>query len=113
MKKIIASLIVSSVPLISLAQSTTIETLIEKLSGIVKSLMPILVGIAVVYFIWKVIQYTMAGDEGKKEEAKLGIFWGIIGLFVIISVWGLVYFLQDSLGIYEGTGVKVPVFPTY
>jgi len=59
---------------------------------------PVLGAIAILYFIWEVIQYTIAGDEDKKKAAKSGVIWAIVGIFVIFSIWGLVHILQNTFG---------------
>ena len=35
-------------------------------------------------------------DEGKSEGVKRGLVWGVLGVFVLVSVWGILYFLQRS-----------------
>jgi hypothetical protein len=49
-----------------------------------------------------------AGDEGAKEQGKQIMIYGIIALFVMTAVWGLVGFIGDAIGI-EGDGdIEVP-----
>ncbi|MFT6829799.1 MAG: hypothetical protein ACJAV6_000636, partial [Candidatus Paceibacteria bacterium] len=38
----------------------------------------------------------------KRNEKKQQIFWGIIGLFVIVSIWGLVAVVGRSFGLFAG-----------
>ncbi|MCD5390215.1 MAG: pilin, partial [Candidatus Pacebacteria bacterium] len=59
----------------------------------------ILVTAAIVYFIFGVIRYVIAGDADKKEEAKSVIVRGVIGLFFILSIWGVIVMLQNTLGL--------------
>lgn len=67
--------------------------------GIIPPLIPVLVGIAVLVFIWGVIKYLTAADDPEKaKEGMKTITWGVIGLFVIISVWGLVAILVNLFG---------------
>ena len=114
MKKILTSLTISLIPVMVLADGQTIPGLITELSTFLKTLLPIFVSIAVLYFVWEVIKYTISENEDKKKEAKSGIAWGIIGLFVIICVWGLVKVVENTLGIDETTtSVTLPQFPTY
>jgi hypothetical protein len=39
----------------------------------------------------------MSGSEPEKEKAKNVMLWGLVALFVMVSVWGIVYFLQSDL----------------
>ena len=52
---------------------------------------PVLLGIAVVVFIWGVIKYMVTSeDPAKKEGAKRVLVIGVIGIFILVSVWGFV-----------------------
>jgi uncharacterized membrane protein YuzA (DUF378 family) len=52
---------------------------------------------AVVYFLWGVFHFVKAaGDEKARDSGKQQIIYGIVGIAVMVSVWGLVNFLTDS-----------------
>ncbi|MFA6324935.1 MAG: hypothetical protein WCX46_01785 [Candidatus Paceibacterota bacterium] len=71
------------------------------------SIIPVLFTLALVVFIWGVIQYVInTGEEKKKAEGKQFIIWGIIALAVMVSVWGLVSILTNTFDLTDG-GVKV------
>jgi preprotein translocase subunit SecG len=65
----------------------------------------IAIALAFAWFIWGVISYTMSSDEDKKKAAKSQMIWGVIAIAVIVSIWGLVAFLQSFFGV---TGNTVP-----
>ncbi len=44
-------------------------------------------------------QLINAGDETARTEARNIMIWGIIALFVMVSVWGLVNVLDDTFGL--------------
>ncbi len=73
--------------------------ILERIQVLLNSLMPILIGIAVLYFMWGVITYVISGDDQKKKEARMHIINGLIGLFVILSFWGIVAVINNTLGI--------------
>ena len=76
----------------------SIEGLIDRFGDIIKSLIPITVGLALVVFFWGLVKFIAAADsEDAKKQAKSVMIWGLIALFVMISVWGLVRFIQDAL----------------
>ncbi|MFZ3043887.1 MAG: hypothetical protein WA058_02135 [Minisyncoccia bacterium] len=62
---------------------------------------PLIFAFAFVAFIWGVIQYFfLHGDEEKSRGAgRQFILWGILGMVVLLSVWGLVRLLLSTLGI--------------
>jgi hypothetical protein len=109
MKKVLAIAVVSIFPVLAFAQD--LQGLLGITKNIINMLVPILIGLAVVYFLWQVIQYTVSGDEDKKKEAKMGMLWGIIGIFVMVSVWGLVSVVSNTTGIGQGGATNVPNLP--
>ena len=75
---------------------------ISGLQEIIGLLLSVVIGLGVIWFVWSVIKYTIA-EADKKEEAKQQMLWGIIGLTVIVSVWGIVAILRNFFGV-EGSG---------
>ncbi|MGB8815704.1 MAG: pilin [Minisyncoccia bacterium] len=98
MKKILVSSLglVAFAPVLAFAAINSLYGLMGFVTDVVRWAGPTLGAIAILYFIWQVIQYTVAGDEDKKKEAKNGIIWAVVGIFVIFSVWGLVGILQNT-----------------
>jgi len=55
-----------------------------------------------------VVQYiTAGGDEEKRKAGRNTMLYGIIGLFVMVAVWGLVNVLISTFGL----DTAVPVVP--
>jgi hypothetical protein len=85
---------------VSAQQLTGVKTLVGSIGEIVGSLIPIVFALALLYFFWGVGKYILAaGDEGAKEQGKNIMIGGIIALFVMTFVWGLVKFVGDALDI--------------
>jgi hypothetical protein len=40
--------------------------------------------------------FHMIGSEEKREDGKTAVYYGIIGLFVMMSIWGLVNILDAT-----------------
>ncbi|MDQ5901685.1 MAG: hypothetical protein QG580_400 [Patescibacteria group bacterium] len=75
-----------------------------------RSVWPLLISLSVIVFIIGVIKYIKNGDDSKaREEGRNFMIYGIIGLFVMISVWGLVGVLQGTFGL--GNSVFIPQLP--
>ena len=56
-----------------------------------------LVSLAVVSFVYGIIQYFLYPDnEEKRKAGKQFMFWGIVTLFVMVSIWGLVGILSNT-----------------
>ncbi len=97
---LIATLIPSIVFAIAPEPSPTgLADILNTISKLLSSVIPILIIIAVIYFIWSIIQYTLSTDDEAKKGARKGIVTGLIGLFIIISFWGIVYVLQDTFNV--------------
>ncbi len=72
---------------------------------------PTLIACAVVYFLYGVLQYVIMGDdEEKKEKAKTTILYGIVGIFVMVSVYGLVTLVKRTFNIQEQP-ITIPQLP--
>jgi hypothetical protein len=64
---------------------------------------PLLIGVALLVFVWGVVMFMVSNDDRARGEGKRRMVWGVIGLFVIVSVWGLVALLGTLLGIRGAT----------
>ena len=90
-------------PVVVFAQ--TIAGLLGIVNDIFNFVIPILITLALIYFLWGVGRYVMAqGDESGQTEARGMMIHGIIALFVIVSVWGLVALLNSTFEINAGGG---------
>ena len=78
---------------------TGLTGVIAKISELLNAILPVLISFGVLYFIWGVIQYMIADGEEAKTKGKDTILSGIIGLTVIVSIWGLVAILGQTLGL--------------
>ncbi len=105
MKKI-AYLSILAAP--SLAFAATIGSILSTVKNIMDLLIPIFITLAVLYFFWGLGQYILnASDSEKKEEGRNIMIWGILALFVMVSVWGIIGVISNTLGI--GTGGTIPI----
>ncbi|MEK7560295.1 MAG: hypothetical protein AAB522_03295 [Patescibacteria group bacterium] len=81
-----------------LAQS--IYDLLKKADDVVRTIIGILFPLATAIFLWGVIEYMRAaGDEKKIKDARQKITYGIIGLFLMVAVWGIVKAIVVTFGL--------------
>ena len=78
-----------------------IDYILGQIGSILNLVIPILITLGVIIFIWGVITYVVAKGEEAKKEGRDRMIWGIIGLTVIVTLWGLVNFLKSTLGIQD------------
>ncbi len=76
----------------------TFGSLVNKVvNGIFDPLVGFIIGLALLYFLWGLSKFVLnSGDEGAVKEAKQMMVWGVIALFVMVSVWGLVNILTGT-----------------
>jgi|SRR3989338_5425900 len=87
--------------------SQTVAGIVQKLiREVLQPLVYLLFGLATIIFLWGIIQYVIAqsGDEKKLADAKRVMIWGIIGLFIMSSAWGIVSVLCNFFGTCPGGG---------
>lgn len=77
----------------------SIEGIICKIGDLLAIVIPILITLAVLLFIWGVIQYVIADDEEAKSKGRDRIIYGLIGFVAIIALWGLVKIVTNTFGI--------------
>ncbi len=78
--------------------------------GVLNSLVPIIIGLTLLVFLWGLARFILAaGDEKKLEAGKSLMIWGVIGLFVMVSVWGIVNILYGS---FFGGSIGLPLLKT-
>ena len=98
----------SLAPVLILAQGIE-EDVITPLRKIVDLLVPLLMVAAFVVFLWGIIKFiTSGGDEEKKKAGKSLIIYGLIGLFVMVAVWGIIKLVQGTFGVTQ-TDINLPV----
>jgi len=103
MKKLMKNkhLIVPAVSLLipGVAWATTTSNLHEVISLIASYLndvLALLMGVAVVMFVFYVIRFFIQPNVVERTEASKYIMWSLIGFFVILSFWGIVNILIQT-----------------
>ncbi len=111
-KKIALTFGALALPLVSFAQQLgNLETLVQSIGRIVNLIIPILFAVALLGFFYGLVKYIFGADEDK-AGAKKTMIYGVIALFVMASVWGLVRFIGTAVGVDQGSAPPVgPLIP--
>lgn len=111
MKKVILGALAFAPALASAQTLGNLETLLRSVGRLVDIALPIVVAIALLAFFWGLVRYIFAGADDDKQAGKKLMIWGLVALFVMVSVWGLVRWIGNALNIGQGDTVVVPTVP--
>ena len=90
-----------------------LKDIICMVQEILEMVVPLLVTLGIIYFVWGIITYVIADDEEAKSSGRNRIIWGLVGLAVIVSMWGLVRLLTETAGVNNQTDdIDLPVLPS-
>ena len=110
MKKIIIASIAFA-PLMTFAQAAStngsVGGLITKLGEFIAQLTPIAFAAAVLFFFYGLAKFILKSGEDQDSGRQMMI-WGVIAIFVMASVFGLVKFLQTTFNIADTDSITVP-----
>lgn len=80
-------------------------------STVVKALGSLFIASGVVAFFYGMVNFIWAvrdGDAAKVKTGRIFMVWGLIGVFVMVSVWGIVGYFQGIFGIQASSNVVMP-----
>lgn len=86
------------IPILVLAAG--VNDLIDSVYDVVGNfLIPIGFGLCIFYFFWGIFKYLRNTNSNEKEESRKILVWGVIGMFVVFSIWGIIELIKGELGI--------------
>jgi len=74
--------------------------LIDIFLDLIKAAIPVVAGMTLLVFFWGLVKFIFAvgGDEAAVAEGKNLMIWGILALFVMVAIWGILRFLTGEFG---------------
>ena len=93
-KTIMFAALVVAVPFISLAAINDATSLFDQVSNWLGTIGQLIIAATVVAIFWGLFMFIF--NEDKKDEGKRMMTWGILALFIMVSLWGIIGFLQKS-----------------
>jgi hypothetical protein len=98
-------------PLFASADVSNITDVYNQANTVLGDLVTVIFGVALIYFLWNLTQFILNMDnEDARKKARDHMVWGIVALFVMVSVWGLVGVLGGTFK-FSATSATIPVYP--
>jgi len=87
----------------------TFAGLVGNAVSVLQSLIWLALGLGLLYFMWGVVRYLASYDDEKaRTESLKTITYGLVALFVMVAVWGLVEMISVTI---LGSGrIGIPQF---
>lgn len=81
-------------------------------SVIINPLIRLVFLVALVVFLWGVFGYVRNGDsEDARSTGRRHMIWGIVGMFIMVSVFAIMAFILNTFGLSQSTGGVNTVIP--
>lgn len=82
----------------TLSSGSAFSDVVKFLVGFINLLVFPLIGLAVVIFFVGLLRYIYQSDSAKKNvQNQKAILWGLVALFVLFSIWGILNVLNNTL----------------
>ena len=99
-------------PILAIAQSRGLMGALVTFNQFLNGVVGVIITMAIIVFFWGLVRYLTDVGEAK-HDGLIMMFYGLIALFVMVSVWGIIHLLQVTFNV-QGQGVILPgvVSPT-
>lgn len=96
MRALFAVTLTLTIPLVTHAAPRSYADLVSYLIGIINGIVGVLVLAALVIYLFALAFSLMGTDEHSKERSKTLFLWGIIILFVMVSLWSIAFLIRST-----------------
>lgn len=88
------------------ATPKSFKELVANIVSIINGFIVLTMALSTVYFLFGILKYmTQYGDEKARAESVKTITYGLVALFVMVAIWGIVALLRTSLLGVGGAGI--------
>ena len=73
---------------------------------VINPLVTLLFAVSLIVFVWGVIEFLRERDSSsqKANDGKQHLLWGLVGMFIMISVFGIMNAIKGLIG----SNIQVP-----
>lgn len=90
---------------------SNLTEIIELFTKIGLELIPFMGAAAFLVFVYGIARFIkVAGNEKEIGESKKLLIWGVVGLFVLVTIWSIISFMQGELGV-KNNNWGIPQIP--
>lgn len=96
------------------AQSSgSVSGIINGITAVLRPVVPLLLSVAAAFIVVGVLRLILSSADAEKRKSAINlVIYGIIGLFIAVSAWGLAALLTNTFNLPTGsTTISVPGAP--
>lgn len=99
---------------VNIAHAVSIDTLIYRMNTmIINPIIMFMMALAGLVFIWGIVEFIMSQNSGEEKaiaDGKQHILWGLIGLLIMVGVFGIMRLIVNTFGLKgpPGTPIVIP-----
>ena len=105
---------VLALPMLASAQGIVSTTPQQGIIGLIQfantalnDVMVLFITLAIVVFFWGLVRYIIS--DGEVRAAGLAtIFYSIVAIFIMVSIWGVIHLLQATFGVNNSNSAETP-----
>ncbi|MFA6392556.1 MAG: hypothetical protein WCW54_00515 [Candidatus Paceibacterota bacterium] len=91
--------------IIPVAEANVVSLMASINRVIINPLITFLFALAIIYFIYGLAKYLLSPDnEEIRKTSKQHMLWGVVGMFIMVAVFGIMNILLTTLGT---KGIKI------
>jgi hypothetical protein len=84
-------------------------SLLGNIRNLVDNVIPILIGVALIIFFWGLVKYVKEPESGEGRKVMIA---GLVALFIMVSVWGIIRLAQNILNVdNDDSDIRAPNVP--
>ena len=74
------------------------KTIDPVINNIVDPVIALMFAVGLIVFVYGVLQVVWGSEEGDaRTRAKMSMLGGIIGMFIMLSAWGIIYLISNTV----------------
>lgn len=87
-------------PSVAHAASSVDGLVVNFKNAIINPIIAILFALAFILFLWGAVAFVWnAGDSTSKEDGKNHMIWGLVGMLIMVSAYGIINVAGSLIGV--------------